>query len=413
MKINSTKKYWVGLKSHTYTSFNPEDRGMLLYNTLTGEYIETDNKKSIALINTILDRSNLGVICIEGELLSEAELFSFVDGICRKELGDITEITSINRKPIRLVPLLNLQKDMDKLGKYGRSQGEDIVNYLTGLNLYINTQCSQPCVYCSSYFKQVSSCVKSDAMLEMPIKEIKKIIKQIEFAPINTIQILGGNILGYSKLNELINLLLTSSLKTHYWLHYLNIHDCNKELLANLNYKEIIVNFPININIFQNVLENVDIQTTLHFIIENMKQYEQVEGLLRQHEKIEYQIEPFFNGNNYHFFKENIFLSNEDIFTTTHSFRQIFARQKLNTNFFGSLTVLANGDVYANVNSDKLGNTESDSMLNLINKEMTANTAWRQIRDKAPCTDCNYQYLCPSPSNYETAIGKANLCHVQ
>jgi pseudo-rSAM protein len=182
--------------------------------------------------------------------------------------------------------------------------------------------------------------------------------------------------------------------------------------LANLNYKEIIVNFPININIFQNVLENVEAQTTLHFIIENMKQYEQVGELLLKHGEIEYQIEPFFNDNNYNFFKESIFLNKEDIFTTTHSFRQIFAHQKLNTHSFGSLTVLANGDVHANVNSDKLGNVETDSILDLIDKEMTANTAWRQIRDKVPCTNCLYQYLCPSPSNYEKAIGKPDLCHV-
>jgi len=46
-------------------------------------------------------------------------------------------------------------------------------------------------------------------------------------------------------------------------------------------------------------------------------------------------------------------------------------------------------------------------------KEMLDNTAWRKIRNDYPCCDCIYQWLCPSPSNYELAIGKPNLCHVK
>lgn len=34
-------------------------------------------------------------------------------------------------------------------------------------------------------------------------------------------------------------------------------------------------------------------------------------------------------------------------------------------------------------------------------------------RVQNPCNACIYQWLCPSPSNYELAIGKPNLCHVK
>lgn len=44
---------------------------------------------------------------------------------------------------------------------------------------------------------------------------------------------------------------------------------------------------------------------------------------------------------------------------------------------------------------------------------MDINTAWRRIREEEPCNLCLYQYLCPSPSNYEAVIGKTNLCHVK
>jgi pseudo-rSAM protein len=126
-----------------------------------------------------------------------------------------------------------------------------------------------------------------------------------------------------------------------------------------------------------------------------------------------YAIHPVYTKNNHVFFEEFIYTNREDIFQTKLSFRQIFAHQKLNTHFFGSLTIMPNGEVHANVNSPVLGNISCDTLLDIVNKEMLMNTAWRKVRDTAPCSDCLYQYLCPSPSQYELTIGKPNLCHIK
>lgn len=50
------------------------------------------------------------------------------------------------------------------------------------------------------------------------------------------------------------------------------------------------------------------------------------------------------------------------------------------------------------------------TILNVICEELVQNTAWRNIRDVKPCSDCLYQFICPSPSNYELVIGKSDLC---
>ena len=47
-----------------------------------------------------------------------------------------------------------------------------------------------------------------------------------------------------------------------------------------------------------------------------------------------------------------------------------------------------------------------------VSKEMMDNTAWRKVRDAAPCSRCVYQFICPPLSNYELAIGKSDLCTV-
>jgi pseudo-rSAM protein len=67
--------------------------------------------------------------------------------------------------------------------------------------------------------------------------------------------------------------------------------------------------------------------------------------------------------------------------------------------------------VYANPYFQALGTIEDD-IRELIYKELTEGKSWLRIRDVEPCCNCVYQWLCPSPSDYELAIGKPNLCHI-
>lgn len=84
----------------------------------------------------------------------------------------------------------------------------------------------------------------------------------------------------------------------------------------------------------------------------------------------------------------------------------------MNENFFGKLTIMPNGDVYANVNANVLGNLKSNSLNELVYKEISQKESWFLKRENKPCSDCAYKLLCPSPSNYELAIGKMNLCNI-
>ena len=92
--------------------------------------------------------------------------------------------------------------------------------------------------------------------------------------------------------------------------------------------------------------------------------------------------------------------------------REIFAHQALNTNYFGKLTISSDGNVYSNINGKPLG-TINDDVKQLILHEMENGSYWLKIRDMEPCCNCVYQWLCPSPSDYELQIGKPNLCHVK
>ena len=73
---------------------------------------------------------------------------------------------------------------------------------------------------------------------------------------------------------------------------------------------------------------------------------------------------------------------------------------------------MSNGDAYAHVNYQLLGNIYTHSIHEIVYNEIEKGKSWLRIRNQFPCDNCVYQWICPSPSNYEIAIGRSNLCHV-
>jgi pseudo-rSAM protein len=76
------------------------------------------------------------------------------------------------------------------------------------------------------------------------------------------------------------------------------------------------------------------------------------------------------------------------------------------------MTIFPNKKVFTDVNSQSIGSIEKE-IIPLIKKNLKSNSPWFRTRNKLDvCKDCAYCFLCPSPSNYETVIGKPNLCHI-
>lgn len=119
---------------------------------------------------------------------------------------------------------------------------------------------------------------------------------------------------------------------------------------------------------------------------------------------------PTFNGENYDFVYSQVCYSKEDLDGFSPSKRIVFMRQVLNEAFFGKLQVVSNGFVYGNIGfNDKLGDIDT-SINRILEKALDKNNAWRYVRNVKPCENCIYQWLCPSPANYELQLKKVNLC---
>ena len=404
---NPGNKYKFYLRSYVY--FNKIGNKFLLYNTKNGDCFESNSLECCNLVEEVYAPENLGVIYIYEEQLKNKEILHFINIVMEKGLGKLVKINTNEPPIVNLLPILNLQSDIDRLKKNNETLTDNVQIYLNELNIYINENCNLNCLNCKRYYKQVKSCYKGNNNKFLPLIDIKKILDEASNSLLKKVNLLGGNLYLYPYLKELIALLNEYKFEFHFWIHYNN---SKEDSLLNSNIKtEILVTFPINdVNIFFEFLEK-HTQNRFHFIVENELQVDQISQILKNHFN-NYTILPFYNGCNIDFFKKEIFLEKQDILNTINSQREIFRNQKMNLHYFGKLYIFPDGNIKANLNSSILGNISYNSLLEIIYGELHENTAWRKIREEKPCNECLYQFLCPPPSNYEQAIGVPNLCHI-
>lgn len=190
---------------------------------------------------------------------------------------------------------------------------------------------------------------------------------------------------------------------------------CSQTFFMNNFLYCVLVNFPIDIRLWEDVLITLREQNLSYkyiFNVASLNDCQDAEQLIERFRIKEYQIKPIYDGTNMTFFKEYVFLSKKDILSMPISIKNIFANQAINTYDFGKINIMSNGDVFANMNFLPIGNIYKDSVYDIVCKELNEGESWFRVRDKEPCNRCVFQWLCPSPSDYEIAIGLTNLCHV-
>jgi len=388
MNRNSVKDYWFTIEPYVYCTF--ADLAALLYNTLDGATIHVSEKRIIRMLRSLYDKENCGVLILKGERFEADEgLLLFIRELRENFMGDITDTSLMAGKPIQLMPLLNLQIDVKRAGKKSSIPiGESIMQYLQEVAF------------------------RFDPKVSIPASEYSNIINQIPWVKAIRLE----NLFQYANWKQLLPLLNSSSADKIIIVDRQSSFD-KLGIMLNGRYSfEIKVCFPLEESYWNAVLNFLlrnRHNITLDFQVSFVKDVEEVEKLVEMHGINNHTITPNFNGRNFSFFANNVFIGEEDILSEVQSMREIFAHQALNTNDFGRLTIGANGDVYANPHFPALGNIVTHSIAELLVKEMTEGKSWLRIRDQAPCNQCVYQWLCPSPSDYELLIGKPNLCHVR
>jgi hypothetical protein len=78
--METTKDYWFSLKSHVYVDF--KNGKILLYDTQTGNHIETASGYAISLVSQLYEPKNLGVTLLSKVIQTNPDIQNFVREVC-------------------------------------------------------------------------------------------------------------------------------------------------------------------------------------------------------------------------------------------------------------------------------------------------------------------------------------------
>lgn len=402
-------KYWLIIDSYTFIWNN--EISVVVYNSLSGQGFEYPLSSILKrIVEEVVDEKNMYCVEITASVMQDSHTKTFLTLLREYFCGDIIKKLPESVKPVSVLPLLNINEEVGRdFGDVANFEafGHHVVKNLLEITVYLN---GDPVDERNPSRQFLWSC-KGKPVLDKQILE--KIARQIEFTRVVDFNVVTSDLFSYPYLNDLFSLLERFSLKTTF---YLPCNSLTRKNLASGFFKRndfqlcLLVNCPEEI-------EEVDLSVFAGYNVQFLFKVMSVEEYLVAIDKIEqYQLNakvlPYYNGHNYAFFKEYIFLDKEDILNTQWTKQQIFAHQVLNTNDFGKFVIMPDGKIYANINFKAVGTVDND-IKELVYKEMKEGISWRRTRNSLKkCSTCLYRHLCPSPSNYEVHLGKDNLCSV-
>lgn len=380
----SATDYWFTIEPFVFVGIT--NKHALLYNTLDGATIESGKTEVINLLRKTLQKENNGVVALASESYHNEDINAFIRELREKYMGDVIDMALSNGKPVQLLPYFNYLDRDELYKKINFFPYEDVLENLFEININVNN-----------------------------ITDVAKLIEFLQSIPRTTKFNILGNILEVNNYCKLLSFLDQKSSAKYILCSYMNVVNLQPDFNNNFSYVISVV-FPLDKERWdysRQLLINQTLPFEYVFDISSTNEYEQAEQLIEQFEIDNYRFNPIYTGNNMQFFEENVYLTKEDILSTSISMKDIFAHQSMNIYEYGKINIMPNGEVYANTNYPPLGNIHTHSILKIIYKEMEEGKSWFRLRNQSPCNDCVYQWLCPSPSNYEIAIGRPNLCHVK
>lgn len=371
---------------------------VIFYNSqsFNSRIFKAPHSSIMALCKQLNDPDNLYEIDIAKDS-ETGEVGGFIEAIVLDGFGNLVDK---DMPTISLPPFLNVQSQIKR--KSEEHKEDVLLEYFTNLTIHLGGgDIEYP-----DYFRQTHFPISSEPRLAND--RIINFLENNKTPYLHDINLIASAIDG--DLYGFIDFLKGYNVNTVVYIIGNNQNDIlevrNRTVSSNIHICIICLGHT-EPDRFYNGIEDCE----FNFIVRSQEEYEKYELDIKTYGISNFSFVPIYD-NNLEFFENNIFLSEEDIKSSRLSKRHVFINQSINSNFFGSFTIMPDGKIYSNVNKPAIG-TLGDKIYTLIDKEMRENHAWRYIRNQKPCSDCLYQWLCPAPSNYEIVIGRSNLCLIR
>jgi len=391
--------YWLTIYADTFLWIKNDK--VLAYNSKNGKSVKSiANEQIIKICLKLLELKNLYTIEIS-EYESDKNVNKWVRSLIKIGAAAINKICNADEKPVSFIPHLRVQYNKAYYQyEHNNGIGGSIINNLHEISIYINgSSYGDQNTYKQTLFPlNVDYNINTEKMLYFLSGCKNPYLKQINII---------GNIFNLNDYSHMINVINKFDVRICIYITYNdfveNIDYVNTFKFRNLHFVILINSELVDMDKKKNIYKY-----NKQFIITNSEEISNSRITINSRNN----IVPYYNIKNIDFFKTHVFTDLNELKNLGLSKRDIFIRQALNIHDFGKLTVMPDGKVFANVSEDALG-TIDDYAYDIVYKEFTSGKSWFNIRNQKPCSDCVYQWLCPSPSNYERAIGRPNLCHIK
>ena len=401
-----------------FVHFNSNKKCLLLYNTLNYEsfYLKA-NSHNFRFINKIKNNQNTFAVKLNGKEICNTYINKILRKLQKKFIANLTPTYEYNKAPFQIPAKIFLLSDVEKL-KISKKEIDfisyeilnDIPSYISELFIYINN-CIDKKDYCQHNL--FPSFLYSNEYLELSSSLLRFILDQLRDTHLKEVNLLGGNIFKHSQIIDIIKL----SKEYHYnFILHLYYKELDFNIIDNKFEYIIHISFPVDGKIFYDIITNLNfkkIEFKLNFIITNEDDFYIANNLIMTYNINNYMFNPIIKEN-IAFIKENLFLSRKEILSRKLTMQTIQRNQKLNTNFFGKIIIINDGNIYSNLNNKSIGNINDISIVKSIASEFVKVNSWRQTRlTVKPCKYCVFNSLCPPISNYEYALKQYNLCNIK
>lgn len=405
------KKFWFYLNANTFLW--RDKNFVLVYNSIRFSGFTLPINGIQQIIESILLPTNMYCVTLDEVQLSDPIVECFVNLVIKNSAGNIIECLVDTNKPVIFYPAVNVKHNFKKYDEKARFRLDDeICNSLSEVTISLCG--TKPKVKAKKYLQFL---YPSDINNILPCEIALNFIIKLRSWPIDKINLVGLNSLNIHNYILILDYLKSNQLKATIFLqfNYLNSDIRNfLKTLDNFNIVLIVEHFS-NIKFDNTLLKSVVCDypnIKYEFIVECQKEFFSAIKIIDSYGIINHSVKPYFNGTNLNFFLKHVYIDPDDLLNQNLNKRQIFAHQTINTFDYGRITLLPNGLIYANVNFPAIGHV-NDNLKEIIFNEHTNGKSWMRTRSLSPCNECLFQWLCPSPSNYELVIGKPNLCNLK
>ena len=395
--------YLLFFQPYTYIKVNSDKS--LFYNCLSNQlYIVTDTVVCTFLNNSHLEKE---YTCkLSKKEMKHDSIMVFIENVRNYFMGDVIKHDYSEISPIIFAPKPKIQSEDVNFKLW---DGTNLLDNLHELNIYTNGVESDN--YLSDAYKQFIYPLQSNQ--ELSFVKILDIFNNNEFPNLISVNIIGNH--NYSSYDKLVKYFKDKNItKTLVLLS----DDCVSES-AILRDKNIIYEIILHMNSINEIdISNIinkynNANLKLKLIVSTEEELKRANHYVEKFKVSNYELNPYFTGHNFDFFKDNVFLNTNDLETIELSIRDIMIKSKINPLCFGKLSILPNGNVHSNQNCPSLGNIESDSIKFLIMNEFEKSYSWTNSRnDKSECTNCVFNLLCPPLTNYEYYKEISKICNM-